>query len=401
MQAERTTGMSEIKEFPFSDEHTYMLTSNTGHKILFNFNSFDMQHIPGRTSLAEEVRTDLAQSGKSGVDVACFSYLVTNHYAGVSDFFYLRHSEAYQSEERIQMDDMWVPVAVILEERMGMPKDFQVVQEEARHRLREGSGIRIICPEGQGEIDKWLNREGIDPSDRIHLLIFPEEMMPGLTINSAGIEMSVHLPMISEGSPEYKYADLLVILQDTHPGTYLAIKTDEGVGTESVPTLSEEKPKKSGTLSMIVAGVGSALGIVAIITALIISNRAPDPAVVAEEYILGNIEILDDEISNFITEDNWIMEEIGKEAIEDKVQESLQWSYSDPEELQGGYMVIALASATFEIQYNVLNSIYTVEVSLPFELVIQDDDVAAKPLFDNGQVSHNISDDIQAPNRGT
>jgi hypothetical protein len=81
------------------------------------------------------LRQDLAEHERNAYEVVAFTHLDTDHTKGASEFFWFDHAKKYQDEERIQIDELWVPAAVIMEE--GCCDDAAVIQAEARHRLRE------------------------------------------------------------------------------------------------------------------------------------------------------------------------------------------------------------------------------------------------------------------------
>lgn len=395
--------MSDIKDYPNSSENTCLITTDIGQKILFNFNSFTNQGLPGQARLAEEIQSELKDSGRQGLDVACFTDLMTNHYAGIEEYLYLEHSEAYQSEERIKMADIWVPSSFILGYRSYMPKSFQVIQAEARYRLRAGWGIRVIGL--VGAIDEWLIQEGITPDDRNHLIVSPGELMPGMTMDSTGIEMSVTVPNQVDDRLVYEDAAKILILQDMHPGIYLAIRLPESQRHQPVhePVAKSRTSSRRGILSMAIAAVGTVIGVTLIIMALVIGNRTADPEVVAREHIAENAAQIEYEIAGLIAKDNWIMEEIGVDAISRELSSSLGWTFSEPQEIESGHMLIALAHASFDISYDVLNSNYKLEVSIPMEMVIESENITARPLIDSMQIRHDISDLVPDPgvNTGT
>ena len=195
--------MSEILFFPVGNADTCLLTSDDGSQLLFDFAS-PKNHGDGdkRVDLAQELRTRLADSGRDYFNVVSFSHLDTDHFAGASEFFYLEHAKKYQGERRIQMKEMWVPAAAILESRWEQSEEGRIVQAEARHRLKEGKGIRVISE--PKALDKWLSDAGIDPDKRRDLIVTAGNCMPGFNLDGAGAEIFVHSPFSyqNEGNNE-------------------------------------------------------------------------------------------------------------------------------------------------------------------------------------------------------
>ena len=93
-----------------------------------------------RIDLPEELKNDLRAARRDYYDVVLFTHLDDDHCHGTGDFFWLEHAKKYQSEDRIKIRELWVPAAAILEE--GSKDSARLIRQEARHRLKQGSGIR-------------------------------------------------------------------------------------------------------------------------------------------------------------------------------------------------------------------------------------------------------------------
>lgn len=131
------------------------------------------------------------------VDVLAISHLDEDHYGGVSDLFYLDHAVKYQSADRIRIRELWVPAAVIVEEGLDAT-EAKVIRAEARHRLKEGKGIRVYSrPEA---LEDWLNQQGLNLTDRAHLITDAGCVVPGYSYASGGVEMFVHSPFAEAAS---------------------------------------------------------------------------------------------------------------------------------------------------------------------------------------------------------
>ena len=185
--------MSEITFFPVGNADTCLLTADDGSQLLFDFAAPKNQGDGDkRIDLAQELRNRLSESGRDHFDVVSFSHLDTDHFAGASEFFYLEHARKYQGEGRIHIKEMWVPAAAILESRWEQSEEGRIVQAEARHRLKEGKGIRVISE--PKALDKWLSDSGVNPDERRELIVSAGNCMPGFTLASAGAEIFVHSP---------------------------------------------------------------------------------------------------------------------------------------------------------------------------------------------------------------
>lgn len=152
-----------------------------------------------RIDLHQALRQDLGEHPK--VDVLCISHLDEDHFKGSTEFFVLDHSRKYQSSTRIPIGELWVPAGVITEQGVENA-EAQVLQREARHRLRGGYGIRVFsCPDS---LVRWLRSQGLRLEQREHLITNAGECVPGFSIAKDGVEFFVHAPF-AEASEDGKH----------------------------------------------------------------------------------------------------------------------------------------------------------------------------------------------------
>ena len=185
--------MSDISFFPVGNADTCLLTTDNGQQLLFDFAAPKNQGGEDRRiELDKELKDRLARSGRDYYDVVSFSHLDKDHFAGSSEFFYFEHAKKYQGEGRIYINEMWVPAAAILESQWEQSTEGRIIQAEARHRLKEGKGIRVISE--PKALDKWLSDNGIDAEERRDLIVSAGNLMPGFDLEKVGAEIFVHAP---------------------------------------------------------------------------------------------------------------------------------------------------------------------------------------------------------------
>lgn len=184
--------MHKATFFPLGNADTCLLDLECGKKLLFDFahwkDAEDENDL--RIDLAKTLHRDLEEAGRHRLDVVAFTHVDDDHIHGATDFFYLEHAQKYQNQDRIKISELWVPAAVIVEE--GLKDEAAVIRAEARHRLKNGSGIRVFSlPD---TLKDWLESKGLTLDSRRHLITDAGRTVPGFTKHRQGVEFFVHSP---------------------------------------------------------------------------------------------------------------------------------------------------------------------------------------------------------------
>jgi hypothetical protein len=179
--------------FPLGNADTLRIDLVNGAKILVDYANMRCADDDNdlRCDLPDELLRDLAKAGRKDYDAVCITHLDDDHCKGFGDFFWLRHARAYQTEDGIKINELWVPAAAILED--GLDGDARLVRAEARYRLREGKGVLIFSRPAR--LKKWFDDNGIDFESRKHLIVDAGKLVPGYTKEGAAqAEFFVHCP---------------------------------------------------------------------------------------------------------------------------------------------------------------------------------------------------------------
>ncbi len=164
-----------------------------------------------RCDLPEELRDDLNKSKRGYYDVVAFSHLDKDHFRGSTEFFYLKHAKKYQGDDRIKINVMWVPAALITEKGPD-DEEARILQKEARHRFKEGKGIRVFSrPE---RLRKWCDENGVKLDDRLDLISDAGTVTPEFSLEVDHAEFFVHSPFAirqDENIVEDRNEDSLVL----------------------------------------------------------------------------------------------------------------------------------------------------------------------------------------------
>lgn len=146
--------------------------------------------------LKKRLRDELKTAGRDDFDVVAFTHGDDDHISCSTEFFWLEHSTEYQGKDRIKIKELWVPAAMILEPGTQDNKDSEVIiwRQEARHRLKEGKGIRVFSkPE---KLKEWMEAAGIDFESRKNLITDAGQIVPEFTLADDEVEFFVHSPFI-------------------------------------------------------------------------------------------------------------------------------------------------------------------------------------------------------------
>jgi hypothetical protein len=185
--------VANVHFFPLGNADTLRIDLANGGKVLIDYANMRCADDGGdlRCDLSKELRRDLSKARRDDYDAVCITHLDDDHCKGFGDFFWLRHAKAYQGDDRIRIGELWVPAAAILED--GLDGDARLVRAEARHRLREGKGIRVFSRPAR--LRKWMDDNGIDYESRKHMIVDAGKLVPGYSKEgSAQAEFFVHCP---------------------------------------------------------------------------------------------------------------------------------------------------------------------------------------------------------------
>lgn len=190
MRDKVASGMHKLTFFPLGNADCCRIDLESGKQILLDYADKKCYEDPSdkRIALPNRLKADL--NGRGYYDVVAFTHLDDDHVLGSSEFFYLEYAGSYQGGERIKIDELWVPAAAIVED--GLEDCARVIRQEARHRLREGRGIRVFSrPE---LLRSWLENEGISLESRSHLITDAGNLIPDWSKARDGVEFFVHSP---------------------------------------------------------------------------------------------------------------------------------------------------------------------------------------------------------------
>lgn len=187
-----------ITFYPVGNGDTSQIILDNGKRILLDFRHLDKSETPEvpEIELAPQLREELKKASKTSFDVVAFTHGDSDHIRGSTDFFVLDHAAKYQGGNRVTIDELWVPAAMLLEKGTHADRSAEWViwRDEARHRLRVGKGIRVFSKPEQ--LKQWFLDEDIPFERRKHLITDAGQVVPGFTLDADGVEFFCHSPFV-------------------------------------------------------------------------------------------------------------------------------------------------------------------------------------------------------------
>ena len=188
--------------YPVGNGDTTQIILSKGRRVLFDFCHRDQAEDDDtpEIDLKTRLKEDLKVAGRDYFDVVAFTHADLDHIQGSTEFFELQHAKKYQGEGRIEIRELWVPAAMLLEEadKDHQTEEFVLLRQEARHRLLEGKDILVFSK--PQELADWLEpllkARGESASARDHLFIDAGTIVPGFTLAKDGVEFFCHSPFI-------------------------------------------------------------------------------------------------------------------------------------------------------------------------------------------------------------
>lgn len=193
----------KITFYPVGNGDTCQIVLAAGRRLLFDFchlRAAESDNDP-RIDLKKRLKDELDNADRDNFDVVAFTHADTDHISGCTDFFHLDHAVKYQGNDRIKINELWVPASLLIEkvERDKLSSEFAILRREARYRLLEGKGIKVFS-KPKRLLDEWLRQALKDRNEpetaRNHLFVDAGTLVDGFTLTTDGAEFFCHSPFI-------------------------------------------------------------------------------------------------------------------------------------------------------------------------------------------------------------
>lgn len=195
----------KITFYPLGNAETVLLELSNGKKLL-------MDYAATRTDDAGDKRYDITTALKKhkSFDVVMFSHAHDDHVKGAKDFFEFDHADKYKGDGRVQIKELWVSSAFVLDSNVC--EDARVIRQEARHRLKNGYGIKVFAE--PDKLDQWLEDNGLSTDDSENSIIHAGTLLIN-AYHSLGdeLEVFVHAPFSEDSDEVEDRNDPSIVLQ--------------------------------------------------------------------------------------------------------------------------------------------------------------------------------------------
>jgi hypothetical protein len=184
--------MHTITFYPLGNADCCFIELENGKNLLFDYahcKDFEDEN-DLRVDLKTEITDRINSKEKNYFDIVAFTHADDDHIRGFSDLFYLEYAKKYQNDERIKINELWVPAAVICEK--GLKDEGRILQAEARYRLKNKSGIRVFSR--PSVLKDWFESEGLEIDEHSDLFVDAGKVVPNLSLTSDNFEVFVHSP---------------------------------------------------------------------------------------------------------------------------------------------------------------------------------------------------------------
>ncbi|MCB2189755.1 MAG: hypothetical protein KQJ78_25350 [Deltaproteobacteria bacterium] len=184
---------AKITFYPLGNADTSLIRLADGRLVLVDFANVrdPSDEDDKRCDLPAELRRALTDAEKQYFDVVCFTHLDADHVKGMKDFFWLEYRISSQVNGRPKIEELWVPASAITE--TGVEDDAWAVRQEARYRLKKGSGIKVFSrPEA---LKSFLEENKLTVDDRRDCIVDAGQTVPGFSPDGPeAVEFFVHCP---------------------------------------------------------------------------------------------------------------------------------------------------------------------------------------------------------------
>lgn len=184
--------------YPVNNGDSCQIVLENKRRILLDYRQYpNSEDSDAKTiDLAKQLKSDLDAAGRDYFDVVAFTHADKDHIEGSTEFFHLDHASKYQGDQRVKVNELWVPAAMVLESASNdeQSEEFVILRQEARHRLKKGEGIKIFSK--PQEMIELMEKMDLNPSDYDHIFVDAGTLVDTFNLTEDQVEFFCHSPFI-------------------------------------------------------------------------------------------------------------------------------------------------------------------------------------------------------------
>lgn len=182
--------MATITFYPLGNADSSLIEFDDGRLMLNDYYRPEFcDEDDKRIDLSEELGKLLDSRKKNYFDIVAFSHRDNDHVDGAQKFFKMENPQIKDSGD-VEIKQMWVPAFFIIEK--GLEGSAEILQKEARYRLKEAETIRVMGH--SDKLTKWIDKNCDNPSLSKKLVVPAGKPVE----DGSEVEIFVHSPFSAE-----------------------------------------------------------------------------------------------------------------------------------------------------------------------------------------------------------
>lgn len=190
--------MHTVTFYPVGNGDTSLIKTTNGRFILMDFHQMSKAEDDKtpQYDINAALRQELKDKGKETFDVVAFTHADADHIKGSTEFFHLEYASKYQGGDRVKIEELWVPAAMLLEvaDNESQMDESAIWGREARHRLENKLGIKVFST--PTDLAKMIEGWGMTVDELSVHLIDAGTVVDTFNLEDDGVEFFVHSPFM-------------------------------------------------------------------------------------------------------------------------------------------------------------------------------------------------------------
>jgi hypothetical protein len=182
--------MAKVTFYPLGNADSALIAFDDDRLMLNDyFGPESFEEGDKRIDLSKELQKVLDSKDRDYFDIVAFSHRDNDHVGGAEKFFKMENPQIKESGE-VEIKQMWVPAFFIFEK--GLEGSAEILQKEARHRLKKANKIRVMG--NSNRLIEWIDKNCDSPSLSKTLIVPAGRIVE----DNSEVKIFVHSPFSTE-----------------------------------------------------------------------------------------------------------------------------------------------------------------------------------------------------------